>query len=156
MDPSLIWAIMRQESAFAIRALSWASAQGLMQIIPRTGRKIAAALEKEDYDVSMLRTPDTSIEFGSWYFAELLKKFHGHPALAIASYNAGPQAVSRWVDARPGIATDEFIEEIPYKETRHYVKKFSRNYSVYRELNSPDSLVLPQQIATNYLDNIDF
>ena len=156
MDPSLIWAIMRQESAFAIRALSWASAQGLMQIIPRTGRKIAAALEKEDYDVSMLRTPDTSIEFGSWYFAELLKKFHGHPALAIASYNAGPQAVSRWVDARPGIATDEFIEEIPYKETRHYVKKVLSNYSVYRELNSPDSLVLPQQIATNYLDNIDF
>ena len=127
-----------------------------MQIIPRTGRKIAAALEKEDYDVSMLRTPDTSIEFGSWYFAELLKKFHGHPALAIASYNAGPQAVSRWVDARPGIATDEFIEEIPYKETRHYVKKVLSNYSVYRELNSPDSLVLPQQIATNYLDNIDF
>ena len=85
-----------------------------------------------------------------------LKKFHGHPALAIASYNAGPQAVSRWVDARPGIATDEFIEEIPYKETRHYVKKVLSNYSVYRELNSPDSLVLPQQIATNYLDNIDF
>ena len=156
MDPSLIWAIMRQESAFAIRALSWASAQGLMQIIPITGRKIAAALNKEDYDVSMLRTPETSIEFGSWYFAELIKKFHGHPALAIASYNAGPQAVSRWVDARPGIATDEFIEEIPYKETRHYVKKVLSNYSVYRELNSPDSLVLPQQIATSYLDNINF
>ena len=156
MDPSLIWAIMRQESAFAIRALSWASAQGLMQIIPITGRKIAEALQKEDYDVSMLRTPETSIEFGSWYFSELIKKFHGHPALAIASYNAGPQAVSRWVDARPGIATDEFIEEIPYKETRHYVKKVLSNYSVYRELNSPDSLVLPQQIATNYLDNINF
>lgn len=156
MDPSLIWAIMRQESAFAIRALSWASAQGLMQIIPITGRKIAEALNKEDYDVSMLRTPETSIEFGSWYFSELIKKFHGHPALAIASYNAGPLAVSRWVDARPGIATDEFIEEIPYKETRHYVKKVLSNYSVYRELNSPDSLVLPQQIATNYLDNINF
>ena len=115
MDPSLIWAIMRQESAFAIRALSWASAQGLMQIIPRTGRKIAAALEKEDYDVSMLRTPDTSIEFGSWYFAELLKKFHGHPALAIASYNAGPQAVSRWVDARPGSQLTNSSKRFPIK-----------------------------------------
>ncbi len=156
LDPSLIWAIMRQESAFAIRALSWASAQGLMQIIPRTGRKIAEALNKESYDVSMLRTPDTSVEFGSWYFAELLKKFSGHPALAIASYNAGPQAVTRWVDARPGIATDEFVEEIPYKETRHYVKKVLSNYSVYRELNAPDGLVLPQQIPTTYLDNINF
>ena len=88
--------------------------------------------------------------------SELIKKFKGHPALAIASYNAGPKAVSRWVDLRGGMATDEFIEEIPFRETRHYVKAVLSNFSVYSELYERKSVTVPETIGMDYLDNINF
>ena len=127
-----------------------------MQIIPSTGRKIASAMSLDDYNYGALRVPEINIRFGSWYLSQLLHKFRGHPILAVASYNAGPRAVSRWVDLRGGMATDEFVEEIPFRETRHYVKAVLSNFSVYSELYERKSVTVPQSIGTDYLDNINF
>ena len=156
LSPMLVLGLIRQESAFAAQARSWASAQGLMQIIPSTGQKIADALSLKDYNYGALRVPALNIRFGTWYLAELVKKFRGNPALAVASYNAGPQAVSRWVDLRGGMATDEFIEEIPFRETRHYVKAVLSNFSLYSELYERKAVSVPMTIGTDYLDNINF
>ncbi len=156
IPPMLVLGVIRQESAFMTKARSWASAQGLMQIIPRTGSKIAEAMNLEDYNYGILRVPEVNIRFGAWYLKELLQKFHGHPALAVASYNAGPQAVSRWVKLRAGVATDEFVEEIPYRETRHYVKTVLSNFAIYTEIYERKSLTVPQNVPDGFLDNINF
>lgn len=156
IPPMLVLGVIRQESAFMTKARSWASAQGLMQIIPRTGTKIAEALALEDYNYGILRIPEVNIRFGSWYLKELLRKFHGHPILAVASYNAGPKAVARWVKLRAGLPTDEFVEEIPYRETRHYVKAVLSNFAIYTELYERKSLTIPENVPENYLDNIEF
>jgi soluble lytic murein transglycosylase len=100
--------------------------------------------------------PEINIRFGAWYLKELLRKFHGHPILAVASYNAGPQAVSRWVKLRAGVATDEFVEEIPYRETRHYVKTVLSNFAIYTEIYERKSLTVPTYVPESYLDNINF
>lgn len=156
ISPLLIWSLMRQESAFDHRARSWASANGLMQIIPRTGNKIAERLNMKEYNYGVLRSPAVNVRFGAWYLKELLTKFHGHPALAIGSYNAGPEAMSRWVELRGELATDEFIEEIPYRETRHYVKRVLGNLVVYSKLYGQADLTLPHSVPDTYLDNINF
>lgn len=156
IPPMLVLGVIRQESAFMTKARSWASAQGLMQIIPTTGSKIAEAMKMEDYNYGILRVPEVNIRFGAWYLKELLRKFHGHPILAVASYNAGPQAVSRWVKLRAGVATDEFVEEIPYRETRHYVKTVLSNFAIYTEIYERKSLTVPANVPESFLDNINF
>lgn len=156
ISPLLILALMRQESAYDHNARSWASANGLMQIIPSTGEKIAARLDMPAYNYGVLREPSVNVRFGSWYLSELLRKFNGNIALAIGSYNAGPVAVSAWVDQRHNSATDEFIEDIPYRETRHYVKRVLGNLAVYTYVYRGKPLHIPEQIPDSYLDNVDF
>lgn len=155
VPPLLIFSLMRQESAFNTKARSWASAQGLLQIIPATGRKIAEAFGTT-YSQGMLNIPDVNVRFGVWYISELLRKFHGNVVLAIAAYNAGPQAVARWLDNRRGTAVDEFVEEIPYRETRGYVRNVLSNLAVYSELYVGDFPAIPESVPEGYLNNIDF
>lgn len=156
VSPWLLLGLMRQESAFNDRARSWASARGLMQIIPRTAAQIAQALEVDDYNYGVLTDPRVNIRFGAWYMAQLLRKYQGNPVLAVGSYNAGPQAVSRWVNLGAGSTADEFIEEIPYRETRAYVKKVMSNVVIYNVLYGDGSVRLPATIPETYLDNINF
>jgi soluble lytic murein transglycosylase len=156
VSPLLILAIMRQESAFVDRARSWAAAQGLMQIIPPTGERIAEALEVEPFDTELLVVPAINIRFGAWYLNQLLAKYRGHVVLAVASYNAGPRAVSKWVDAAGALSTDEFVEEIPYRETRHYVKRVLANLGVYHALYGGAPLWVPDSLPSDYLDNVEF
>jgi soluble lytic murein transglycosylase len=156
LSPLLILAIMRQESAFDDQANSWASARGLMQIIPVTGRRIAEVLNLDPYNEGVLREPVVNVRFGTWYLSQLVQKFEGNYILAIGSYNAGPQAMQRWVDARAGCATDEFIEDVPFRETRHYVKSVLANLAVYAQLYGSDIIELPAAIPTSYRDNVNF
>ncbi len=156
VSPWLILSVMRQESAFDDRARSWASANGLMQIIPPTGMRIAEALGIDSYDHGLLRDPATSVRFGAWYLSQLVTKYRGNVALAIGSYNAGPEAMSAWLTRSPGRELDEFVEEIPYRETRHYVKRVLGNFAVYRVLYSGKPLELPERVPSSYLDNINF
>ena len=135
---ALTWAIMREESRFRPSVVSPAQAIGLMQIIPPTGLEIAQDLGREGFVPEWLYQPVTNIEYGVHYLNKNLNRFDGKLPQTIASYNAGPNAVSRWMKARPGREWDEFIEEIPYKETNNYVKKVLKSYYIYNLLyNNP-------------------
>ncbi len=127
VDPNLVAAIIREESHFNPRAVSSAGALGIMQIMPSTGAFIARELNRE-FDKKRLLDPSFSIELGSWYLGHLSKRFDGDLVLAIAGYNAGPGAAARWKETLPS-ELDEFIESIPYAETRSYAKKVLRSYA---------------------------
>lgn len=129
--PPLTWAIMREESRFRPDALSPAQAMGLMQIIPPTGVAIARELGRKGFVPEQLYRPVVNIEYGVQYLNTNLKRFGGALPQTIASYNAGPDAVARWLKARPDREWDEFIEEIPYQETNRYVKKVLKSYYIY-------------------------
>ncbi len=134
MDRNLAWSIMRQESAFRPSIVSPALAIGLMQIIPQTAHEIAASLGLKSFHPSHLEDPILNIRFGTWYLKERLKQFDGKLAYVIASYNAGPDAMTRWRRWADHMETDEFIDMIPYDETRTYVKKVLMNYLIYKNL----------------------
>jgi soluble lytic murein transglycosylase len=104
-----------------------------MQIMPSTGEYIAANLD-EPYSLDSLFEPEKSIRLGSWYLKKLLDKFDGNVVLALAGYNAGSGAAARWRDRFRGLEEDEFVESIPFKETREYVKRVVRSYEVYRRV----------------------
>lgn len=127
IDPNLVAAIIREESHFNPKAVSSAGALGIMQIMPSTGAFIAKELDR-DFEVKYLLDPSFSIELGSWYLGHLAKRFDGDLVLAIAGYNAGPGAAARWKETLPP-ELDEFIESIPYAETRSYAKKVLRSYA---------------------------
>ncbi len=137
LDPFLTLSIMRQESAFRPFVSSPALAMGLMQIIPQTGHEIADRLHVFDFHHDTLFDTNINIRFGSWYLKNRLDEFGGHLEYAIASYNAGPQAVSRWKRWGDKMEPDEFIELIPYGETSLYVKKVLANLWIYRRLYNP-------------------
>lgn len=135
-DPFLVAAVMREESHFNPSAVSPVGAMGLMQIMPATGRQIAKELG-EGLGTKGLLEPSTSIRFGSWYLGSLMERFEGDAVLTIAGYNAGPNAAARWAGSLP-TETDEFVESIPYEETRGYVKKVLRSYAEFLRLAGED------------------
>ncbi len=131
---SLIWAIMREESRFRPEVRSPANAIGLMQLIPQTAYEVAEALGRKQFMTQDLTQPAVNIEMGSQYLAMMLRRFDGNLIHTIASYNAGPDAVTRWLASRNNLEWDEFVEEIPYLETRAYVKKVWMSYVRYAAL----------------------
>jgi soluble lytic murein transglycosylase len=137
----LLQALMREESALDPRALSPSGALGLTQLMPATARVLAKKLKLRGYETAWLLDPDTNIRIGGTYLGELYARFQ-HPALALASYNAGPGAVSGWLKARGSLPLDAFVEEIPLDETRGYVKRCLRSFAAYQFLYS-NGRVLP-------------
>lgn len=134
LSPLLLSSVIRQESAFDDRARSWASARGLMQIIAPTASRIAEALDIPDFHPGLLNDPKINVRFGSWYLRALLRSYRGNAILALGGYNAGPVALNRWLEARHTLEIDEFVEEIPYSETRSYIKRIVANLDHYHEL----------------------
>jgi len=135
LDPYFIAAIIREESQFRAEALSPAGARGVMQVMPATGEWIAQIIRTPGFDRGKLFDSDTAINLGAWYVGHLMKRFNNDPLLTAAAYNAGPEAVSAWL-LKNGAATekDEFVEFIPFSETRGYVKKVLRNYAEYKRI----------------------
>lgn len=134
-NPYLIAAIIRQESRFHAGALSPAGARGVMQVMPATGQWIAQSIRLRGFDRGQLFESDTAINLGTWYVGHLMKRFKGDILMAAAAYNAGPGAVADWISKGGGLLDrDEFVESIPYSETRGYVKKVLRNYDEYRRI----------------------
>ncbi|HEY6012049.1 MAG TPA: tetratricopeptide repeat protein [Nitrospirota bacterium] len=134
-DPYFVAAIIRQESQFNVEALSPAGARGLMQVMPTTGEWVARSLKLPEFDEKKLFESDTIINIGTWYIGHLMKRFKGDHLLVAAAYNAGPDAVAGWITRNGyGKDRDAFVESIPYKETRGYVKKVLRNYGEYRRI----------------------
>ncbi len=137
--PLQLYALIRQESLFEGAATSWASAHGLMQIIPQTGAQIAQALGwPPDYTTEDLYRPLVSVRFGTWYLAQQRDRFDGSPVVAIAAYNGGPGNAARWWEAA-GHDPDLFVELITLWETRRYVEAISEHLLKYRTLYLPQA-----------------
>jgi soluble lytic murein transglycosylase len=134
VPPDLMQALMREESALDPRAVSPAGAIGLTQLMPATAQEVATQLRLGRVGRGDLTDPSLNIRLGSRYLGGLLRRFDGSVPLALAAYNAGGGAVSRWLDQRHGLEIDEFVEEIPIEETRGYVKRVLRSYAAYRLL----------------------
>jgi soluble lytic murein transglycosylase len=150
LDPNLLLAVMRVESAYQKHIVSYAGAVGLMQIMPRTGQMIAHALGRNDFTPADLLEPRLNLEFAAWYLASLIRRFDGHLPLAIAAYNGGPHNVRKWIQESPQSAPlDVLLERIPFSQTHRYVRKVLLHYEAYRrqrDLQMPQlSMVLPKQ-----------
>ena len=135
LDPYLVAALMSQESTFVADIKSSANAYGLTQLLPVTARQYARKL-KMKYTTALLTNPDANIRMGTAYFADTIRQF-GSVYVALASYNAGPTAARRWVNERPGLPREDFIDDIPYPETQNYVKKILATADDYRRLYGP-------------------
>jgi len=135
IDVDLILGIIRQESAFEERAQSKANARGLMQILPSTGRKLARQAKIRGYGTASLFRAETNIALGTRFFASLLEQF-GKTELALAAYNAGPNRVERWLREYGDGDMAEFVERIPFSETRGYIKQVLGNRAHYNLLAS--------------------
>jgi soluble lytic murein transglycosylase len=141
IDPVWIWAIMRQESRFNPVARSAALAGGAMQLLGTTAARVAAiaGIGAVDRD-----SPAQAIQVAAWYLRALSDRFRGEFALVAAAYNAGPEAVSDWMAIQGQRRLDVFVEQIPFRETRSYVKEVLANAAAYRSLfGPPGSLVEP-------------
>ncbi len=137
LSPNLILSLIRQESAFNPRAISRVGARGLMQLMPATARHVARRAGLRRPRLKQLYNPETNIALGTDYFAAQLRHFDHNPVFALAAYNAGPHRVKVWRQRWPDLPMDEFIEHIPFKETRLYVKLILRNLFVYDSLYRP-------------------
>lgn len=130
----LIWAIMKQESQFKKEALSPVGALGLMQVMPATGYKMSKLRGDDGFSPSQLLLPPKAIEVGAAYLGRLSKKMNQNYGLIAGAYNAGPHRVDIWAKSFGHLEADEFIEHIPFAETRNYVKKVISNMQIYREI----------------------
>jgi soluble lytic murein transglycosylase len=126
-------ALIAQESTFDASAHSPANAWGLMQIVPSTGRRLAASVGVRRFSTRMLTNADVNIRLGTVYFSRLVHQFGG-TYYALASYNAGENRVVRWKAERPSMEEDEFIDDIPFPETQNYVKRILGTAEDYRHL----------------------
>ena len=134
LDPYLVAGLIRQESEFNPRARSRAGALGLMQIMPATGRRLARRLRVSGYSTRSLHSPDLSLRLGTRYLRDLFDQFENRTAPALAAYNAGEHRVEAWLAANDFSDPTEFVELIPFTETRGYVQAVIRNTAIYREL----------------------
>jgi soluble lytic murein transglycosylase len=134
VEPAVVSAVMREESGYRPAVTSPAGARGLLQIMPETGRRLARQLGLPAFTPDDLYRPRVNIQLGSFYLQQLAGEFDGRLEAAIASYNAGPTAAARWTEEQPGLADDEWVEAVPYSQTRAYVKRVLRSVHVYREL----------------------
>ena len=130
-DPYMLLGLIRQESRFNSKAISKSKARGLMQLMQATAAGLARFFGLEEYD---LDNPSTNIRFGVKYYAEMTKKHPNNVEYVLSCYNAGPNRTSFWVSENAHLSIEEFVETIPYTETRNYVKVIMRNYWNYRDL----------------------
>lgn len=135
VDPYLITAIIREESQFDWKAVSRVGAIGLMQVMPGTANAVAQRYGFPPVVRDDLFDQETNIRIGVRYVEQLLEQFSGNVVHAIAAYNAGPVVVGSWIALHRGRSQDEFVELIPYQETRQYVKRVLRSYREYTRLN---------------------
>ena len=140
LPPNLLYAVMRQESSFRPAVVSPARAVGLMQLIPPTAQKVSSELGIE-HTPERLTSPPHNIQLGAYYLAKLLRTFGGSAALAVGAYNAGPVAMSRWLESGETLPLDLFVARIPYSETRTYVRRVLGNLARYQYLTSPDGAI---------------
>lgn len=133
LEPSYVYGVIRQESAFHQHAHSHAGARGLMQIIPATGKRMARSLKEKWPSSRVLYEPDVNIRYGTAYLRLLLSRFEQSLVLTVAAYNAGEHRVDRWLPTDKPMPADIWIENIPFKETRQYVGRVLAYTVIYQK-----------------------
>ncbi|BAZ01266.1 lytic transglycosylase [Tolypothrix tenuis PCC 7101] len=149
INPLLVTALIRQESRFEANAKSVANAMGLMQVLPSTAQWIAPQI-KVDSKTLKLEDPNDNIMLGTWYLDHTHQQYSNNSLLAIASYNAGPGNVAKWLQTLPTQDPDEFVEKIPFDETRNYVRQVLGNYWNYLRLYNPEISALVAQYSSEH------
>lgn len=134
VNPYLVAAIIREESQYDVRAVSRVGAIGLMQVMPATANQVAQRHHLPTVTREDLFDQETNIRIGARYVEQLLAQFSGDVIQAIAAYNAGPIVVEHWAGQHKGRSQDEFVELIPFQETRQYVKRVLRSFKEYLRL----------------------
>ena len=147
-----LYSIMRKESGFNPHDLSYADAQGLLQMIPATTRRVAKELGLP-YDAGSLYEPEFNVKTGSWYIGHVLNKFKLQIPLGAGSFNSGPRPVMRWIDKWGEREIDELIELVPYTQTREYMKKVTENFARYQYLYENKVYAQPLTVDKAYLDD---
>ncbi len=149
LRPELFQGLVREESAFQTEIRSWAGAMGLSQLMWGTARLTARTMGIKGLRKADLADPTINLAIGATYLSMMLEQFGGNIPCAVAAYNAGPGAVERWLDARSGYPVDEWVEEIPYRETRSYVPRVIDSYQTYTYLDGDRVFVaLPLHVPT--------
>ena len=143
LNPLLVTSLIRQESRFEPEIESSAGAMGLMQVIPPTAKTSAKNIGLSSYSMT---NPEDNVNIGTYYLDFTHKKYGNNSMLAVASYNAGPNAVAKWIN-RYGLSdVDEFVEKIPYRETKGYVESVFENYWNYMLVYNPEMSTMFEQI----------
>ncbi len=134
LDPYLVASLIRQESEFNPMAVSRANAVGLMQLLPSVGKRVAKEIKLKGYNPSQLYTPTVNLQLGTHYFKSMVDKYGGQLEYALAAYNAGTDRVGDWLGQGHYRDAQEFVESIPFTETREYVQAILRNETLYQRL----------------------
>lgn len=134
IDPMLIYSVMKVESKFNPQALSRKGAKGLMQIMDATGSWVAELLAMRDYSHEQLFDPSVNIEMGTWYLSRLMQQYGGDMVKTLAAYNAGSGNVAKWCLDEQYSLDGKTLVNIPFKETKDYIKKVDNNYKIYKYL----------------------
>jgi soluble lytic murein transglycosylase len=143
LDPFLVAALIRQESEFDVDVISHSNAYGLMQVLPATGRQLARHFGVRTLESAQLLNADRNIQLGTYYFRNLLNSYGGQVEITLASYNAGLGRANVWKTWGPFREPAEFIETVPFHETRGYVQVVLRNADIYRRLYAGTSADVP-------------
>lgn len=141
IDPYLVAAIIKTESKFYEKAISSKNARGLMQIAPITGKWASEELHIENYTEELLFIPNINIRIGCWYLSVLRKEFDGNLQLMLAAYNGGSGNVSKWLKDPRYSKDGTKLHDIPFYETKNYVEKVMRNYSIYRFIYTENAAI---------------
>ena len=134
VDPLLVFAIIKAESNFDPNVVSSSEAIGLMQLMDATAEELAQKMDITFMRKSSLYDPELNIQLGTKYFSNLVKEYKGNILLALTAYNAGIGNVNKWILQGTIQEDGSDIENIPFKETNHYVRKIVRDYKIYQEL----------------------
>jgi soluble lytic murein transglycosylase len=138
LDPYLVASLIRQESEFNPSVISYANAYGLMQIVPSEGRSLARQEGISGFSTHQLLNPEINIRLGTRYLKQMLDHYGGVQEYALAAYNAGDSRVVDWQSGGPYQGIDEFVESIPFTQTRDYVQAILRNEEIYRAIDAAE------------------
>lgn len=147
VNPAWAFAIIRQESAFTADARSHAGAMGLMQLMPRTARRVARSMKLRPPRYYDLLKIDTNIRLGVRYLKKVQDRNQGHPVLATAAYNAGQRRVIKWLPEQGQVAADIWIETVPFRETRDYLKRVMTYTVIYEQRLGRDPVPLLERMS---------
>jgi tetratricopeptide (TPR) repeat protein len=150
----LIWSVIKKESAFEAKVISYANAYGLMQLLPGTASQVARQLRIPFRSTEQLFDPEINIEMGSYYLSSLLRRYDNNYVMALAGYNAGPHRVDRWKKVYDTDDDDLFMENLEFEQTRAYVRTCLKFFWIYRAITHPGEV--PAEIINYPVKITDF